>query len=91
MPSSVEQRGAGLSCRFALARASHLTNFSGTNTLHLQANANGLDTGRYPWSITVTNGSTPTTYSGDVDIVDQANSPYGAGWSLDNVEQLVSV
>jgi len=55
----------------------------------LQANANRLDTGRYPWSIT--NGSTPTTYSGDVDIVDQANSPYGAGWSLDNVEQLVSV
>ncbi len=36
-------------------------------------------------------GSTPTTYSGSVDIVNQANSPYGAGWSLDNVEQLVSV
>jgi RHS repeat-associated protein len=36
-------------------------------------------------------GSTPTTYSGSVDIVDRANSPYGAGWSLDNVEQLVSV
>ncbi len=57
----------------------------------LQANANGLNTGRYPWSITVTNGGTPTTYSGSVDIVNRANSPYGAGWSLDNVEQLVSV
>jgi YD repeat-containing protein len=57
----------------------------------LQANATGLSTGRYPWSITVTNGSTPTTYSGNVDIVNRANSPYGAGWSLDNVEQLVSV
>ncbi len=36
-------------------------------------------------------GSTSTTYSGSVDIVNQANSPYGAGWSLDNGEQLVSV
>ncbi len=57
----------------------------------LQANATSLSTGRYPWSITVTNSGTPTTYSGNVDVVNQANSPYGAGWSLDNVEQLVSV
>jgi RHS repeat-associated protein len=28
---------------------------------------------------------------GFVDVVNQANSPYGAGWALDNVEQLVSV
>jgi YD repeat-containing protein len=57
----------------------------------LQGNATGLSIGRYPWSITVTNSGTPTTYNGNVDIVNQANSPYGAGWSLDNVEQLVSV
>ncbi len=57
----------------------------------LQANATSLNTGRYPWSITVTNGSNHTTTSGNVDIVNQANSPFGAGWSLDNVEQLVSV
>jgi YD repeat-containing protein len=57
----------------------------------LQANATALSTGRYPWSITVTNGTNQTTESGNVDIVNQASSPYGAGWSLDNVEQLVSV
>ncbi len=56
----------------------------------LQANATGLSTGRYPWSITVSNG-TNTNYSGSVNIVNQASSPFGAGWSLDNVEQLVSV
>jgi hypothetical protein len=57
----------------------------------LQANATTLSTGRYPWAITVNNGGTPTNYSGNVDIVNRANSPYGAGWALDNVEQLVSV
>jgi RHS repeat-associated protein len=57
----------------------------------LQANATGLTTGRYPWSITVTNNGTPTTYNGNVNIVNQANSPFGAGWSLDNVEQLFPV
>ncbi|HTU18557.1 MAG TPA: hypothetical protein VMG10_10895 [Gemmataceae bacterium] len=57
----------------------------------LQADATDLSTGRYPWSIVVTNGSNQTTYSGDVDIVNQASSAFGAGWSLDNVEQLVSV
>ncbi len=57
----------------------------------LQGNATSLSTGRYPWQITVTNGTNNTNYSGDVDLVNQASSPYGAGWSLDNVEQLVPV
>jgi RHS repeat-associated protein len=56
----------------------------------LQGNATGLSSGRYPWQIAITNGTT-TTYSGNVDIVNQASSPYGAGWSLSNVEQLVPV
>lgn len=56
----------------------------------LQANAASLSTGRYPWQITVTNG-TATTYSGNVNIVNQSSSPFGAGWSLDSVETLVPV
>ncbi len=52
----------------------------------------GLSTGRYPWTITLTsNGSTLATYSGNVDIVNESSTPFGAGWSVDGVEQLVSV
>jgi YD repeat-containing protein len=57
----------------------------------LQANATSLSTGRYPWQITVTaNYGTPqqTTYSGSVDVVNDASSPFGAGWTLANVERL---
>ncbi len=57
----------------------------------LQSNATSLSTGRYPYQISIYNGSSTTTYSGNVDIVNEASSPYGAGWSLDNVEQLVPV
>ena len=57
----------------------------------LQGDATSLSTGRYPWQITVSNGTNNTNYSGNVDIVNRASSPYGAGWSLDNVEQLVPV
>jgi RHS repeat-associated protein len=56
----------------------------------LQGDATGLSTGRYPWQIAIINGTT-TTYNGNVDIVNQASSPFGAGWSLSNVEQLVPV
>jgi YD repeat-containing protein len=55
----------------------------------LQGDATSLSTGRYPWQIAITNGT--TNYSGDVDLVNQAGSPFGAGWSLDNVAQLVPV
>jgi RHS repeat-associated protein len=57
----------------------------------LQANATGLATGRYPWQISVNNGTSTTSYSGNVDIVNQASSPFGAGWSLGNVQQIVAV
>jgi RHS repeat-associated protein len=57
----------------------------------LQANASGLATGRYPWQISVNNGTSTTSYSGNVDIVNQASSAFGAGWSLGNVQQLVAV
>jgi RHS repeat-associated protein len=59
--------------------------------LALQANALGLSTGRYPYQISVNNGSATATFTGSVDIVNQAASPEGAGWSFDNVEQLVPV
>src|SRR5262249_51541780 len=45
--------------------------------------------GRYPYEIDVTENSTvQTPQTGSVDIVNSANSPFGAGWSLDNVEHL---
>ena len=56
----------------------------------LQGDATALSSGRYLWQITVTNG-TATNDSGSVDIVNQAGSPFGAGWSLGNVEQLLPV
>ncbi len=78
------------------ALASVTYNTSGLNPgdimqIGLQANATSDATGRYPYSISVTNGSTQTTYSGNAVIVNQASSPFGPGWSLDNVEQLVPV
>ncbi len=52
----------------------------------------GLGTGRYPWTITLSsNGSQLASYSGNVDIVNDSSTPYGAGWSLGGVEQLVPV
>ncbi len=57
----------------------------------LQVNASGLSSGRYPWQISIYNGTATTSYSGNVDLINQNNSPFGAGWSLDNVEQLLSV
>jgi YD repeat-containing protein len=55
-------------------------------------NASGLTTGRYPWQVQVTPaGGSTTTSSGSVDLVSQSASPFGAGWSLSNVSQIVSV
>src|SRR5579883_1480278 len=57
----------------------------------LQGNATGLTTGRYSYDVIVTaNYATPIQYdySGSVDIVNDASSSFGAGWSPANVEQL---
>jgi YD repeat-containing protein len=60
--------------------------------LPVQGNASGLATGRYPYSITVTPSSgSATTYTGNFDIVNQSSSAFGAGWSLNYVNQVVSV
>jgi RHS repeat-associated protein len=58
----------------------------------VQGNASGLATGRYPYSITVSpNTGTATTYTGNFDLVNESASAFGAGWSLGNVSQVVSV
>ncbi len=56
----------------------------------LQTDASSLPTGRYPYTISLTDGNnTPLlTQSGSVDLVNEAASAFGAGWSLDNEERL---
>jgi hypothetical protein len=67
----------------------HLLNFGDILAIALQGDATGLNTGRYPYEIDVTENSTvQTPQTGSVDIVNSANSPFGAGWSLDNLEHL---
>ena len=69
----------------------HLLNFGDILAIALQGDATGtgLSTGRYPYEIDVTENSTAQTpQTGSVDIVNSANSPFGAGWSLDNVEHM---
>jgi RHS repeat-associated protein len=51
----------------------------------LQGNATGLSTGRYAWTIKVTaDYATPvtTTWTGNVDVVNDKTGFLGAGWSL---------
>jgi len=59
-----------------------------------QVNASSLSTGRYSYSIAVTaNYATPvtTTYSGSVNVINDASSPFGAGWTLSGLEHIWSV
>jgi YD repeat-containing protein len=66
--------------------------------LALPATAAGLASGRYSWQIQVTANygtQTITSYSGSFNLItgsttpdSQTSSPFGAGWSLDNVERL---
>jgi RHS repeat-associated protein len=88
-----------ISAQLTLNGTAGSTVYHNTSTLNpgdwmqiaLQANASTLNTGRYPWSVVVTNGTNQTQYSGNVDLVNRASSPFGAGWSPGNVEQLVPV
>jgi YD repeat-containing protein len=57
----------------------------------LQGDATSLATGRYGWQIDVTaNYGTPvtTTLTGSVNVINNAGSPFGSGWSLLNVQRL---
>jgi RHS repeat-associated protein len=50
-----------------------------------------LSTARYSYSITVVENYSPPstfTYSGSVNIVNDASSPLGSGWSLDAVQRI---
>jgi YD repeat-containing protein len=53
-------------------------------------------TGVYPWSATITitkqgGGTTTATASGYVPVVVRDSSPYGAGWGIDGINQLVPI
>jgi YD repeat-containing protein len=62
-----------------------------TVQIALQGDAAGLATGRYAYQIDVTEyfaSPITTTYNGYVDIINNANSPFGAGWSVQGMERL---
>jgi RHS repeat-associated protein len=62
----------------------------------LQADATGLSTGRYAYSVLdyenrSGGGTTSYTYNGNADVINQASSAFGAGWSLAGLNQVDSV
>ena len=59
----------------------------------LQANATGLSTGRYSYSVQVVDErstNTTSTYSGTATVLNQKTSAFGDGWTLQGLEQVVS-
>jgi RHS repeat-associated protein len=59
----------------------------------LQVDASSLATGRYDWSITITQrysdqSTKVDTYTGQRDIVNRATSPYGKSWNLRFLDRL---
>jgi YD repeat-containing protein len=57
----------------------------------LQANATALPTGRYSYQIAVTANYGPpvtTTYSGQVNVINERSDPLGAGWFVQGVQRL---
>jgi RHS repeat-associated protein len=58
----------------------------------LQANATSLSTGRYSYSaqvIDIRSGTTTFTYSGSATVINNSTSPFGDGWTLQGLEQIV--
>ncbi|MGH7444959.1 MAG: hypothetical protein ACREKM_08790, partial [Longimicrobiales bacterium] len=72
---------------------SGLTAGGGARRIAIPFDATSDATGIYPYSLTVTNqyggSSHSTTAAGEVIIVNRNASPYGAGWWVAGVEQLV--
>ncbi len=65
----------------------HLLNQGDILAIALQGDATGLSTGRYPDEIDVTENSTvQPAQTGYVNIVNSAQSPFGAGWTLANLK-----
>jgi RHS repeat-associated protein len=61
-------------------------------TFAVQSTAAVTATGSYPWSLSVSiPGQNPLTASGTAYIVAADNSPFGAGWSLSTLNQLVPI
>jgi len=57
-----------------------------------QVNTAVTTTARYPWSAVVTvAGRSPVTISGIAYVVTQDANPFGAGWTLSTVDQLVNI
>ena len=58
----------------------------------LQANATSLSTGRYSYSaqvVDIRGGTTTFTYSGSATVINNSTSPFGDGWTLQGLEQIV--
>jgi YD repeat-containing protein len=61
-------------------------------TFDVQSTAAVTSTGAYDWSLSITGtGMSTITASETAFIVDETNSPFGAGWSLSTLNQLVSI
>ena len=59
----------------------------------LQANATGLTTGRYSYSVQVVDErstNTTATYSGTATVLNQSTSAFGDGWTLQGLEQVTT-
>lgn len=67
---------------------------AGTVRFAVQADATGLPTGRYAWTMNVianyASGTATRVYSGNAEIVNLNDSNFGDGWSLTELDRLVS-